>query len=307
MKDIIYKAKSILFRYSDEARKCKRHNYNELIKYIDFKKTYKNKLIICFGAGRSGQNWFSKIFNSHSNWVGSSERFADYEAFYRYVTYYNLPVQKDNFFKLLELSAKRDMAIYNNSFITSPYLSFGVKEIIEKLYPDTIFFNIRNPIKTIESFHKKGWYLHLDKELKINSPMFDITTDQYRSFSRIIPKNEFIDEWKTLSRIGKIAWYWCIANKAIFDDFNKINNIKKYLIKLEDVDQNYNNYQKISEIFNFKEILVKKKFLNIINKASNKGSVDKHLYKDWNDKEKKDYHYIIEKFFSHYDSLKTNL
>ena len=57
----------------------------------------------------------------------------------------------------------------------------------------------------------------------------------------------------------------------------------------------------------FKEILVKKKFLNIINKASNKGSVDKHLYKDWNDKEKKDYHYIIEKFFSHYDSLKTNL
>lgn len=307
MNDIIYKVKSTFYKYSDEAKKCKRQNYNELIKYINFKKTNKNKLLICFGAGRSGQNWFSKIFNSHSNWVGSSERFADYEAFYRYVTYYDLPVQKDNFYKLLELSTKRDMAIYNNSFITSPYLSFGVKEIVEKLGPDAIFFNIRNPIKTIESLHKKGWYLYLDKELEINSPMFDITIDQYRSFSRIIPKNEYIDEWITLSRIGKITWYWCIANKAIFDDYNRINYIKKYLIKLEDVDQNYKAYEKISEIFDFRNKLVKKKFLNIINKASNKGSINKHLYKNWSDKEKKEYHTIIEKFFPYYDSLKTDL
>ena len=228
MKDIIYKVKSTLFRYSDEAKKSKRQSYEELIKYINFQKTYKNKLLISFGAGRSGQNWFSKIFNSHSNWVGSIERYADYEAFYRFITYYNLPIQKDNFFKLLELSSKRDMSLYTNSFISSPYLSFGVKEITNKLNPDTIFFNIRNSIKTIESLHKKGWYLHFDKDLKINGPMIDISLDQYRSFSRIIPNDEYINEWKTLSRIGKITWYWCVINRSIYDDFNKINNIKKY-------------------------------------------------------------------------------
>ena len=152
MNKIIYKIKNKLFGYSKEAKKLRRPSYDELINYQNFKKKDNNHFALSFGAGRSGQNWFSKIFNSHSNWVGSSERFADYEAFYRYVTYYNLPVQKENFYKLLELSAKRDMALYNNSFITSPYLSFGVKEIVEKLHPDNIFFNIRNPIKTIESF-----------------------------------------------------------------------------------------------------------------------------------------------------------
>ena len=117
MKNLIYRFKSKIFNHSVEAKKYKRPTYDELIKYEDFNRTKNNKLFLSFGSGRSGQNWFSKLFNSHKNWIGSAERFADYEAFYRYITYYKLPISKHGFFNLLKLSYKRDMALFQNSYI----------------------------------------------------------------------------------------------------------------------------------------------------------------------------------------------
>ena len=102
MSNLIYKIKKSFFNISNEAAKIKRPDYEELIKYKHFKKKESNKFGLGLGAGRSGQNWFSKIFNSHPNWIGTAERFADYEAFYRYVSYYNLEINKDGFFKLIE-------------------------------------------------------------------------------------------------------------------------------------------------------------------------------------------------------------
>ena len=42
-------------------------------------------------------------------------------------------LRQNEFFRLIELCSNRDMAKYQNSFISSTYLSFGVKELIDKL------------------------------------------------------------------------------------------------------------------------------------------------------------------------------
>ncbi len=307
MKNLLYKFKSNIFKYSLEAKKYKRPTYNELIKYQNFTRTKNNKLFLSFGSGRCGMNWFSKLFNSHKNWIGSAERFADYEAFYRFITYYKLPISKVSFFDLLKLSYKRDMALFQNSFISSPYWSVGVNEVTNKLKPDCIFFNIRNPINTIESFYGKGWYLHSNENKDINSPNIEISESLYRSFSRIIPNDDYHNEWKSLTRIGKIAWYWCTINKFIYSDFKNINNIKKYNIKLEDVDQNYEFYEKISEKFDLKTKMKKNKFLDVINKAPNKSGNLKYFYKDWNQNEKNEFEKIIDNFFPHYEEIKTDI
>ena len=97
MKNLIYKFKSKMFSHSLEAKKYRRPTYDELIKYQNFNRSKNNKLFLSFGSGRSGQNWFSKLFNSHKNWVGSAERFADFEAFYRYITYYYLSINSSFF------------------------------------------------------------------------------------------------------------------------------------------------------------------------------------------------------------------
>ena len=307
MNNFIYKIKNRFFKISKEASKIKRPNYEELIKYQHFTKNISNKFALSFGAGRSGQNWFSKIFNSHKNWIGTCERFADYEAFYRYVSYYKLDVNMDGFFKLIELASKRDMAKYQNSLISSSYMSFGVKELTEKLKPNYIFFNIRDPIRCIESYHKKGWYFYYENIKKIKSPLVDITNSQYRSFSRIVPRGEFLDKWLTLSRVGKLTWFWCSINKSIKDDFDRIHDTEKYYLKLSDIDQNFNFYQNLANKFKFKNILTEKQFYNVINKASNKGSSDKYKYKDWSKLEKKEFEKITNEIFPYYDQISTNI
>jgi len=305
--NFFYKIKNRLFDFSNEAKKLKRPTYNELIKYQNFQREDNNILALSFGAGRSGQNWFSKIFNSHPNWVGTCERFADYEAFYRFICYYNLPISKNGFIDLIELSSKRDMAKYQNSFISSPYLSFGVGELTNKLKPNSIFFNIRNPIKTVESLYNKGWYQNLNSQKEINSPLIDITDSQYRSFSRIIPKGEYLKEWLSLSRIGKITWFWSTVNKTIYDDFNNIQNIDKFFVKLEDVNQNYDIYERLSKRFNFNNKMSERQFYKVLDKTPNNDTKLSHVYKNWNNVEKKEFENIINSTFPHYDKISTNI
>lgn len=306
MKNLIYKIKNRLFRLSKEEKKIKRPSYDELTKYENFKKNINNKLALSFGVGRSGQTWFTKIFNSHLNWIGSSERFGDFEAFYRYSNFYNLQIDKEGFFKLLQLAVNRDFAKYQNSFMASPYFCFGAEELSKKLGPDYVFFHIRNPVNSVESFHRKNWYYN-SYNFETCSPLIDISTSVYRSFSRIVPKKDFINEWLKLTRIGKITWFWATANKAIYDDFQKIQNAEKFIVRLEDVDQNYDVYEKLSNKFNFENKMNKHQFYNVINKASNKGPTDKHKYKEWSDLEKKEFESIIDEIFPHYENIKTNI
>jgi hypothetical protein len=294
MKTLIYKIKNKLFRFSKEATKLSKPSYQELMEYKTFHKGKDNKFVLSFGAGRCGQNWFAKIFNSHSNWIGTCERFADYEAFYRYISYHKLPIDKEGAFKLFELASNRDMAKYQNTFIGSPYLSFGTEELYKRLNPDYLFFNIRSPVKSVESFYRKGWYLNPNNFIT-NRPSIDISDSLKRTFSRIF------------TIIGKLTWFWATANKAIFDDFNKIQSADKFFVKLEDVDKNYDIYQRLSIRFNFENKMSKKKFYNVINKAPNKGPEDKYRYKDWSNLEKKEFENITDKIFPHYNDIKTNI
>lgn len=306
IKKFIYKIKNRLFLQSDEASKLKKPSLKEMVKYESFVKNKNNKFALSFGAGRSGQNWYSKIFNSHTNWIGTCERFADYEAFYRFTSYYGLPINSQNFYELIKLSSNMDMAKYQNSFISSPYFSFGVKELSEKLRPDYIFFNIRNPIQSIESFYQKGWYSYL-YHFKAEAPTLDISDNLYRSFSRIIPKTEFLEEWFKFTRIGKLTWFWATINKAIFDDFNRIQNIEKIFVKLEDVNQNYESYERLAIKFKFEKKLSKINFYNVLNKASNTEFKHEYDYKNWSEIEKKEFENIIGEIFPNYNAIKTNI
>ncbi len=307
MKNLIYKIKNKIFRFSKEAAKLKTPSYEELSQYSHFKKGINNNLILSFGAGRCGQNWFAKIFNSHRNWIGTCERFRHFESFYRYVSYFNLPIYKEGFYKLFELASKRDMAKYQNTFIASPYFSFGVEELFNRLGPDYLFFHIRNPVASVESFYRKGWYLNFDSFINKQVPSIDFSNNLSRSFSRVIPKNEYLSEWLKLTRIGKITWFWATINKAIYDDFYKIKKIDKCFIKLEDVDQNYQIYERLIYKFNFENKMTKKQFYNVINKAPNKGLSEKYDFRNWNDLEKKEFDNIIKNIFPLYDNIKTKI
>ena len=306
MKILTYKIKNKLYKISNEGKKIKRPSYEELKEYKNFTKNENNKFALSFGAGRSGQNWFTKIFNNHSNWIGTCERFVEYETFFRYITYYSLPINKEGIFELFELASKRDMAKYQNTFIASPYLSFGIQELTNRLNPDYLFFHIRDPIKSVESFYKKNWYLETDN-FGVDSPIIDTSLTLHRTLSRIVPKNDHFKEWLKLTRIGKITWFWATINKNIFNEFDKIKNKDKFFVKLEDVDQNYEIYEKLVNKFNFENKMTKNKFYNVINNAPNRELEKKYEYINWSNKEKKEFEYIIKEIFPKYNEIITNL
>ena len=139
------------------------------------------------------------------------------------------------------------------------------------------------------------------------APIIDQSNNLTRSFSRIVPNDEYLNEWLTLTRIGKITWFWSRINKVILDEFNKIKDIDKFIFKLEDIDQNYDFYLRLSSKFNFQNKISEKEFYNVINKAPNKGPTDKYKYKDWSSLEKKEFEIIIEKIFPNYEDIKTNI
>ena len=139
IKTLVYKIKNKLFRITKEASKLKRPTYQELVKYEFFQRSKNNKFILSFGSGRSGQNWLSKIFNSHPNWIGTGERFADFEAFYRYITYYNLPIDKEGFMMYMRNYIGEDLNNLENTMLLHLYNNFndlGIKEDINKLLSD---------------------------------------------------------------------------------------------------------------------------------------------------------------------------
>ena len=198
------------------------------------------------------------------------------------------------------------MAKYQNSLIASPYLSFGVEELYKRLSPNYLIFNLRNPVKSVESFYRKGWYLD-NENVSFKSPAINISENLKRTFSRIVPHNDFFKDWLQLTRIGKLAWFWCTINKAIYDEFEKINNTDKIYIRLEDVDQNYEIYEELFNKFKFKKKLNTNQFLNVINKAPNKGPQDKYQYKDWNNLEKEQFDTMIKNLFPYYDKIRTKI
>ena len=107
------------------------------------------------------------------------------------------------------MASKRDLAKYNNSLIASPYFAFSVRELFQNLNPNYLFFNIRDPIKNQLNFYRKGWYLYSNDFVNNKAPIIDQSNNLTRSFSRIVPNDEYLNEWLTLTRIGKITWFWC--------------------------------------------------------------------------------------------------
>jgi len=304
MKSFIDQFKEALYNRSTEGKKLRRPDYATLLEYKDLPYKLNSYKVLGFGAGRSGQNWLSKIFNTHPNWVGTNERFYDYEAFYRYITYHQLPIDRTPILKLLELSVKHDQYKYGNSFITSPYFSFGMEELFSSLHPTDIFLNIRKPVSSIESFYAKGFYATQEYFLSLekNQPSIDIQTGVYRGMSRIIPSDDFKQEWLSLTRIGKITWFWAVSNQQLYSSFKNLPTHKKYLLKLEEI-HNYDFYQFLDSKFDFENKLIKKEFYKVIEKTPNKIKYKNYKYKNWTQQEKKEYEYIVETFFPDYTKI----
>ena len=101
-------------------------------------------------------------------------------------------------------------------FVVSPYLSHDIPFLFEELKPHSIIWAINDPKYTVTSFYNKGWYIedlcstNADKIFSIN-PRLSLN----QSLGRLIPQEDEFLHWKSLTRVGQIAWFYNKINTEI--------------------------------------------------------------------------------------------
>jgi hypothetical protein len=276
-----------------------------LNKYKEYKNKHNKQLILIVTVGRSGTRWLSEIFNSHNSVEGSCEPENFAELFYRYVKWNDLPIDLTGVYNLIANKAFTDWKKADLSVIASPGLSIDFLDIMKQLEVDKIIWGVNDAKFTITSFYNKGWY---DNEICIQNPNLAVglqpffRTKETRSLGRLIPKGDSFYEWKKLTQIGKISWFYSMYNMKIFEQIEKIDRQKVWIFKLEEADQNYEYYLSMVLNFNLTPTLTEEEFLALKKEMAND---QQNKQKEWDLKETEEFEHYIKEFHEIYDGLKN--
>jgi len=268
--------------------------------YISLKRN--KKLILCIDAGRSGTRWLSDIFNAHKNAVGSCERNAFAEAFYRYIKWNKLPIDTQGIVELTKHYIIKDWQKADISMI-SAFFHYDLADLCDELKVDKVIWAVNDARFTVTSFYNKGWYKNENMRKNDNlingfQPKFNNVLN--RSFTRLVPVGDFYNEWKKSTRIGKISWFWNTVNMEIYSNIKNMPEEKVWVFKLEEADQNYDYYLKIAEEFELKPVLSQRKFLSLKWKSVKKTD---NIRKEWTEQEEKEFEKYTAVFRQIYKTL----
>ncbi len=266
-------------------------------------KNNKKKLILGIGIGRSGMRWLTDIFSSHKNAIGSCERNVFAESFYRYVKWNNLPIDTNGIIELVRADIIKDWEHADISLVVSPYFSHDFLNLFNELKSDKVIWAVNNARFTVTSFYNKGWYSEkiIRKDHNLVIGFQPILNEQWNHFfGRIVPIGEFFQEWNSLTRIGKLSWFYNSVNMEIYNLIQKLPREKVWIFKLEEADQNYDYYLKMTEEFGLKPILSQRKFLSLKWKSVRKTD---NIRKEWTEQEEKEF----EKYSAEFRKIYKNL
>lgn len=306
--------KTILNKVYNKLKK-EEEKFQKIIKVTDYEKFYEapavakdnKKLIISFSSGLSGHQWMTKVFTSHENCCGGCERFTDFDAFFRYVTWNDLPIDMEGFYNLLRKAINWDWNHGDISIQASPDYSFGVELLYKELQPDFLTYQVRKPENVINSIYTKNLYkkeLVLSENDNISGPQPLSSPFMHHSFTRILPKGDEKEGWNQQTTIGKITWFYKTMNLETLKGFKKAN-LKPWMIKLEDVDQNYEYYRVLAKHFGLNPVLSENDFLSLKDVMVNKNK-KRRTYDDWSKEEKEDFERNIKEYYEEYDKIVTS-
>lgn len=277
-------------------------DYDKLIQYRNIDVPENSHLILNLTGGRSGTRWLSEIFNRHPSWNGSCERFGEHEAFYRYITWYDMNVNRGIFHELYKMAISYDCNEYGNSYVATPFFNANLPEIVSILQPDKIIFSVRDPAETVYSFYNKGFYNdEFSQSMHNGKAHFDIQTgieddwSLHHVFSRVKPKSgNYLREWENLTQIGRCAWFWKTQNELICE-FLQETNFDYQVTYLSEIDQNYEFYLKLYDEYGFETKLSEEQFLSIKKNVHPETEQIKEIL-DWEEKEQMEFENIVSGF-----------
>lgn len=265
------------------------------------------RAMFCFGAGRSGMRWLSKIFDFHANCFAGCERFRLEEAFCRYVAWYDLPVDMRGLHSLLKMAINYDWSRGEISFNASPYFCFSVEEMVREHKPSDVFFIMRRPDAVVNSLCAKGWYTEdpsYENRGQIPAVQPGNVGQFHHNFGRILPRGDEYDWWIGLTQVGRVSWYCSKVIGAIDAAFKKLDSTKQWFVRLEDIDQNYDYYRFLAQNFGLRPLMSEADYLQLKGRMSNIGRLSMNRG-NWTEKAAREYEEIIGCYSAIYDRTVT--
>ena len=268
-----------------------------------------HRLVFLVSAGRSGMRWLTHILVAHRNCSGGCERTMESEAFYRFVTWYRLPIDLEGVHRMLERSIWWDWGRAEVSVVASPQLSFGLDELIPRYKPDHVIFQLRDPREWVSAMEAKGFYAGLPERTdsaKVPGPQPLLERRFHHNFSRIMPRDDFFDEWLAMTQVGRLAWFWATANCLISTALAATNPKQLWHMKLHDIDQNYEYYRGLADRLALEPHIAQRRFLRMKGQFERVDSgVSQRSWREWSASEHHEFDRMVEPFMATYDSIVT--
>lgn len=241
-----------------------------------------NNISFAVGTGRCGTTFLAKLMKKESSISSVHERNPLNETFHRYCKWYGLPIDHEGFLDTKRREIQEDLKHFSFSFESSALLSLSIEELYQDFNAKFILM-IRSPDKVINSYIRKGWYekpiIRLNKDLP---PSFQECSQFYHFLGRIIPSGDDYLRWNSLTRVGKLAWYWNTLNESVLKQFDKIPKSNWRIQKLEKFS--YDNYLELAEFIGFKST-ISEAYFNHISKIRPNSLDNIRSITSWNDLE----------------------
>ena len=209
----------------------------------------RGRIGFAIGTGRCGTKFLGRVIRMEPGVSSAHERDGPSEAFHRYCKWYGLPVDDEGFFHTKEREIRHDLKDHHFSFESSTYLSLSVRELYSRFGGKFILL-VRSPERVINSYLHRGWYnkpiVYANPELALG---YQDLNPFYLSFGRIVPMGETFLQWKEMSRIGKLAWYWNTINALVLEQFKDIPETHWRIEKIEELS--YSRYHEITRFLGF--------------------------------------------------------
>lgn len=252
------------------------------------------------GTGRCGTKFLYQVLEKEPFVASSHEKHPLSDTFHRYCKWYDLPVDHEGFLVEKEKSIKEDLKNHDFSFESSAYLSFSIHELFQRFNSKFILL-VRKPDKVVNSYFTKGWY---EQTPIINDsdliPSYQPSKLFHHFLGRTFPKGDEYHRWNSLTRIGKLAWFWKTLNAMVLKQFDEIPESNRMIVRLEDLD--FKKYKEITGFLGFETTIRNKDYINIVNKKPNSFNNNRDMG-EWTKKEETEFFSEVSELASKFNYL----
>jgi hypothetical protein len=243
---------------------------------------------IATGTGRCGTQFLARLLKLSPGVATRHDPNPFNATFHRYAKWFNLPIDPSGFLSIKRHELDEDLVSAQLSVHSSAHMALSIEELYQHFQCKVIML-YRHPADVVNSYLGKGYYAEeVVFATSQQAPGYHAVGSQpHHFFGRLLPRPDYLESWKKLTRVGKVAWMWATINYEMERQSTSINQTHLFTSRLEDFD--YNRYTQLCAFLGI-DCIQSGAFQDLRQSRPNRLSTsDVHKVSDWTELERKEF------------------